>query len=677
MPVSRTQRSFTAGEIAPDLYGRADLVSFSKGLATCRNAYVRKYGGVVNRQGSKFIAAVKDSNERAYLAKAIFSNEVTFIIEIGNLYFRFFAQGAVVGAPYELVTPYAQAHLSALKFSQSEDVITITHASYQPRELRRVTDTNWTLTVVTTAPQISAPAGLAWTAGSGSAFSYRYQVTAVRSDDYEESLPAAAVTHSCNQPTVSTPNALSWSAVAGACEYNVYLSRDGNAFGFIGTTTSTTFNDIGFMPRLDEPPPSARSLFTSAGNYPKTSGYIQQRRGFAATTTEPKKTWLSRTGRELNYAVSSPLQDDDAVTFEIKANQLHEVRHILEIAERPLIGTSGGWWFLRGDETGSVVPTLVDPRRLTAHGPAAQPPCIIGDGMIYLQDRGKVLRDLRLAEGVVNEDLTLLVPHLMRQYSIERFDYAALPDSILWAVRSDGTLLSLTYNPEQQITGWGRHDTGDGDLYEDVVVVPEGHEDAVYVLVKRSLPGRLSRTIERFTSRDFTAIATDAIFLDSYLTYNGVPADEISGLGHLEGEDVGVLADGNALTGFTVSGGALSPALPFEASVVHVGLPITTDIETLDLDLAELELRDKKKKLGSVSLLVHSSRGIFAGPDADHLYEYQADFTDYDAPPGLLTGIVEIPIKAEWLAGGRILIRQTDPLPLTILAIVPNADVGG
>jgi hypothetical protein len=671
--VSRTQRSFTAGEIAPDLYGRADLVKFATGLAACRNFIVRKHGGVVNRSGFGFIEEVKTSSARTYLAKAVFSTAVTFIIEMGDLYFRFFAQGAAVGAPYELVTPYVTADLPELKFSQSEDVITITHKNYQPLELRRVTDTSWTLTTITTAPTIAAPANLAWTAGSGSAFSYRYQVSAVRADDYEESLPCAAVTHTCDQPSVTAPNALTWDAVSGAVEYNVYLSRDGNAFGFIGTTTGLSFNDTGYMPQMDEPPVSARSLFTSSSNYPRTSGWLQQRRGFAATTTDSKKTWLSRTKLESNFGVSSPLQEDDAVTFDIKAHLVHEVRHILEIADRPLIGTSGGWWLLRGDEAGAITPAAVNPRRLTGYGAAALPPVIVGDGLIYLQDRGKLVRELRLADSLSNGDLTVFAPHLLRAYTLNRFDYAELPDSIFWGVRSDGTLLSLTYNPEHEVTGWARHDT-DG-VFEDVCVVPEGDEDAVYVIVKRTIQGQTKRYIERLASRDFTAIATDAIFMDSYLTYVGDPADAIEGLGHLEGETVSILADGNVHNQQVVAGGAIT--LDSEYSVVHIGLPITADIETLDLDVAELELRDKKKKLDSVSLLVQASRGIFAGPDEDHLYEYPGEFDDYDAPPGLVTGVVEIDFTSEWKPGERVLVRQADPLPLNILAIVPNGSVGG
>ncbi len=673
MAISRTQRSFTAGEIAPDLYGRSDLVKFATGLATCRNFIVRAHGGVINRPGFGFVAEIKDSSARSYFAKYVYSAEETFILEIGNLYFRFVAQGAVVGDPYELETPYLTADLSELRFEQSENVVTITHKNYAPRELRRVSDTEWTLTAIATAPTIDAPGNFAWTPGAGSAFEYRYQVTAVRADDYEESLPCDAVAHDCNQPTVIAPNGLSWDPVDGAVEYNVYLSRDGNAFGFIATTTNTAFYDSGLMPQLDEPPPIARELFSSAGNYPKTSGHIQQRRGFGATTNEPKKTWLSRTGREFNFAVSSPLQDDDAVTFEIKASRVNEVRHILEIGEQPLIGTAGGWWFLRGDDTGAVTPATIYPKRLTAHGPSALPPAIVGDGMVYLQDRGKIVRELRLSgDGLSSGDLTLFAPHLLRAFSIERFDYAEFPDSVLWAVRSDGTLLSMTYNPEQQVVGWARHDT-DG-VFEDVCVVPEGDEDGVYVIVRRTIDGQTKRYIERLASREFSDIR-DFAGVDSFLSYDGEPADELEGLDHLEGKTVSILADGNVHAQQVVSGGAI--ALDGEYSKVHVGLPITADIETLDLDIAELELRDRKKKLGSVSILVQSSRGIFAGLDAEHLTEYPATFSAYDVPPGLLTGIVEIDFTSEWQPGARVLVRQTDPLPLNILAIVPNGEVGG
>lgn len=754
---SKTQRSFASGEIAPALYGRADLVKFASGLATCRNFHVLKHGGAANRAGFGYVASVKDHAVRTYLTKFVYNDEQTFVIEVGDQYFRFFAQGAVVGAPYELATPYLEADLAELRFEQSENVVTITHDLYAPRELRRISDTSWTLTTVSTQPSIAAPANLVATAGAGSTFTYAYKVCAIEADTYESSLPSAEDTCSCDTPNPTAPNTLAWDAVAGAVEYDVFSDMgDGNGFGYIGTTTALTFNDVGFIADMAYPPPSARVLFNSANNYPKVSGYHQQRRLFGATISDPNKAWASKLKKHSNFSVSSPIQDDDAVTFSVASRKAHEIRAFVEMDELLLL-TSNGLWWVAGNQEGALTPFAIYPRPLSNFGSATVAPVVAGRQLVYLQARGKILRGFHI-DNKSADDLTLFAPHLLKRYSLERFDYAELPYSIVWGVRADGTLLSLTTHPEHGILGWARHDT-DG-IFEDVVVVPEGDEDAVYVIVKRTIGTLTKRYVERLTSREFTDIRTDAIFVDSFLTYDGrnsgtdtmrlstaagwtvddlitvtasastfdsgdvgnavvildedgaevlrvtiagytsptvvtgypsididVPyqdtpttswalaVDGVSGLDHLEEKTVSILGDGNVHTQQTVVGGAID--IGFPRSVIHVGLAITADLETLDLDSAEAEVRDKRKKLESVSLVVESSRGIFAGPDEDHLYEYKPEITEYTEATPLVTGTVEIPITSTWDLAGRVLVRQTDPLPLTVLALIPNFEVGG
>lgn len=149
------------------------------------------------------------------------------------------------------------------------------------------------------------------------------------------------------------------------------------------------------------------------------------------------------------------------------------------------------------------------------------------------------------------------------------------------------------------------------------------------------------------------------------------------GLWHLEGSEVSVLADGNVDGPFTVTNGAI--AIQNAATVVHVGLGITSDLETLDLNVqAQETVRDKQKLVHAVRFIVESSRNLFAGPDADNLTEYkQRSSEHYDEPVDLLTGVVDVRITANWNKGGRIFVRQTDPLPLNILAAIPEMTLGG
>jgi hypothetical protein len=215
-----------------------------------------------------------------------------------------------------------------------------------------------------------------------------------------------------------------------------------------------------------------------------------------------------------NFTISSPLQDDDAVTFTIVGQK--DQRGPPSRRPRRARRADGS----PANTSSRATRTACSRRRsrrtrasVGANGASQVVPAIVNDSVVYLQARGSVMRDLRYeasASGGLasykGRDLTVFAGHLFTNKSITRMDYAQIPDSIIWAVSSDGTLLGLTYLTDHEVWGWHHHDT-DG-TYEDVCVVPEGKIDATYVVVKRTINGVTKRYIERFAARDFTDIAT-------------------------------------------------------------------------------------------------------------------------------------------------------------------------
>lgn len=151
--------------------------------------------------------------------------------------------------------------------------------------------------------------------------------------------------------------------------------------------------------------------------------------------------------------------------------------------------------------------------------------------------------------------------------------------------------------------------------------------------------------------------------------------NSLSGLDHLEGKAVDILSDGNVSAQQVVTGGAIT--LPFPGAVVHVGLPIISDLETLSISAPSQNVRDKQKIITHVSMIVEESVGISAGPDADHLTEYKQFRDSYDAPPSEVNEIIDLRIQATWSKTGRVFVRQDKPLPITILAVIPDVSMGG
>jgi hypothetical protein len=687
-PESIIQRGFAGGELAPTLHARADNARFVDGLRTCRNFLVLRHGAVANRPGFRFVAECKTTDSNVRLERFIDADGRGVLVEVGENYLRFFRDGAPIedppGTPVEVVTTYNTPGLIG-GWEQSGAKIVITHRVHDPRELVYTDDVTWTLQLADTEPSITAPANLAL-ANIAGGLPYAYVVTAVKEETYEESLPSASDDSGATMaaPTEAAPHVLTWDAHADAVEYNVYVDPYGNGvFGFIGVATSNSFNNPGIDPDFSLTPPLDRTPFVSADTRPHVSTHYQQRRFYAQSNANPEGIEGSRIGFPNNFGRSSPLQDDDALTFSIVGKLYQPVRHLLGL-KRLCVMTDAGVWLI-GREQEPLTPSALNADQHGYSGVAAEVrPVVIGESVIYLQARGTIVRDLRFdqqVDGLAGRDITVFAAHLFDGHVIDRMDYQESPHSIVWCVRDDGTLLGCTYNRELDMIAWHRHDT-DG-AFEQICVVPEDGEDVLYAIVQRTIGGVNKRFIERLENREIREgfFNLDSFFVDSGLTYDGAPATNFTGMDHLEGERIAVVADGDVISnGFdetviTVSGGAFT--LATAASRVHAGLPIArAQVETLDLDAHGTMIRDKAKRTGSVTLLLHrSSRTWHAGPDEDHMTPYELGVTDNAADE--FTGQVEQALEGDWSKPGRIMIWQRNPLPITILGIIPNQVVGG
>lgn len=711
---------------------------------------VASVGGMTELNGRNF--------KVANVAANTFSLQYMDGTDVDSTSFGTYTSGGTAAKVYEIVTTYVEADLDELQYVQSADIITIVHPNYPPRELSRTGHTSWSIANIVFGPTIGTPQNLlSDSPGAG----FNYKVTAVDAETGEESLPS-----DLEEATTET-STLTWTAVSGADYYEVYKEVNG-VYGWIGTAATNTFKDDSYTEDLADNPPEDRQPFSGASDYPSTVTFYQQRLMFANTDNDPEKIWSSKTGLRKNFMISTPLQDDDAVTFSILGREVNEVRHMLDIGKL-ITFTASGEWSINGDTAGILTPTGVNPQQHTANGSGTLAPIVASGSALYVQARGSIIRDLGFdfqTEGYRGNELTIFANHLFDNYTLVDWAYQQIPHSVVWAVRSDGVLLGMTYLREHQVFGWHRHDF-DG-LVENVAVVPEGTEDVLYLTIKRTIDGNTVRYIERMATRQVVDIE-DSIFVDSSLSYDGthsgattmtlsggtnwtydedltltasvstflstdvgnaifltgtdgtlirctiktytsgtvvtvnphktVPAsmqavaistwskavDEVGGLWHLEGEEVSVFADGfvvanpnnDAYDVVTVTNGIATLDKPY--AVIHVGLPITSDLETLNMDLPGVSsMSDKKKSITKLTAFVEATRGVFAGSDVDNLTEYKLrDEEGYDDPVALKTGTIDVNITGVWKSSGQIFIRQIDPVPASILSIVPTGYISG
>lgn len=725
-------RSFAGGEVTPEFWGRIDDVKYQTGLATCRNFIPAPHGPVQNRPGTQFVREVKDSTKKTRLIPFTYSTTQTMVIELGAGYFRFHTSGAtlLVGSPsawnnatnyvvgdlvsqsgnnyycilanlntsptnptywyqipstaYEIPNPYAEADLFDIHYVQSSDVLTLVHPSYPPQELRRLGATRWTLTVINFATSVPAPATLTFVTNGGTTNPidyYTYAVTAV-DENGNEGPPR----FSTSTPTINLANAgayvqLSWTGVPGSTvnwKYNIYKSTNTAQFGFIGQTTGAYvgFRDSNIAEDLSSIYPTVANPFGSSGNYPGAVTYFEQRRVFAGTTNQPQSVWMSKTGTESNFNIPerNP-RDDDPVNFKIAARESNTIRHLVPLANMMALSSSAEWR-VTSINTDAITPTSISVRPQSYVGANNVQPVVVNNNLIFASARGGRVRELGFSNqngGYLTSDLSIRAPHLFDGKEIVDMAFARSPQQVIWTVNDSGQMIGVTYVPDQAVSAWHQHDT-DG-FFESVAVVAEGREDALYVVVRRTINGATKRYVERFASRKFDTQA-DAFFVDCGLTYSGSPATVITGLSHLEGKTVSILADGAVHPQRVVTSGQIT--LDQAASKVHVGLPITAEIQTLPLAFETMAFgQGRTKNVNKVWLRVYRSSGIYVGPSTGELVEAKQRTTEpYGSAPALKSEEIPVVLTPAWQDGGQVWVRQSDPLPLTIVSMTMEVSIG-
>lgn len=514
---------------------------------------------------------------------------------------------------------------------------------------------------------------------------YAYVVTAVSSDGVE-SLPSDEISITSSSLATTAGVRLTWSAVDDTEYYRVYKdpSVGSSLYGWIGDSKNTSFDDYNISPVTSDAPPSDRQPFSeSDDDNPSVVGFYQQRQLFSNTYNEPQTVFATQTANYKSLRTSSPAGDDDAVTFTLAAGQINEIRHFVPLTSLILL-TSGGVWKITEGSDGVLTPSSVGVRQQSTKGASAVPPVTINATVLYLESNGTRIRDLGYdysSDTYTGNDLSIMAEHLFNGHQITGMAFADEPDGLLWCVRDDGVLLCLTYQREHQVWGWSQHETN--GAVESITVVTEDTKDVLYISVKRVINGETCRFVERLHERVSDNVY-DVFCVDSGVTYSGASTSTVTGLDHLEGEEVVVLADGNEIKGLSVSGGSVTLPGSIEAETIHVGLQFIPAFETLPIDFAEETnpLRGGIYSIPKVRLQMQDSVGGWlasVNEDGEVVGDYyemkmRSDEMSYLAVP-LQTKGFEQAMDANPGFSGAIRFEQRSPLPCAILAVIPDISV--
>lgn len=313
----------------------------------------------------------------------------------------------------------------------------------------------------------------------------------VNADGTNASIKGTDITTTNTVAAGGTPITINWPAVAGAIGYNIYkMNKATGVFGFLSETTALTFVDNGIVPDYANPWVQQSTTFRDAygitpyNNSPACVAYYQQRLFYGNTANGPTTAWGSETGLYDNFNIHVPSLATDALNFKMAGAQ-DIIMHLVSLGTL-LVFTYGSISAVNGDSSGAISPASINPHRESIHGASQLKPLIVGEFCLYAQSTGSIIRDLGFnfqVDGYRGDDLTIFATHLFDDYTIMDWTYAAIPHSIVWAVRSDGALLSLTYVREQQVMAWARHDTNGS--YISVCSIPENGNVGTYACVKR------------------------------------------------------------------------------------------------------------------------------------------------------------------------------------------------
>lgn len=561
---------------------------------------------------------------------------------------------------YIIKSPFTLAQVFELDYTQSADVLYIAHGESPPQVLARYGAAQWVFQDIDIQDgpyeetNATSTKTLTPTATTGSTAITATGHSPFTSDDVGR--------------WVRIEHSSTWGA-AKITAYNSSTSVDVDVlegYPFGGTTASEVW-------RLGK--------WSDGLGWPQRVTLHEQRLCFARTETYPDWLWTTESsGWAVDRILMNPTSTSGQVT---PANSIslplgsYSAIEWLSSGNRLAIGTQEAEWLMEsGDATKALSPETARVRIATTSG--VQPdvhPIRVDGQIIFAQNTGFKLNEFVFAfetDAYLSRDVSIFSNHICRPGIVDSARCKE-PFSVLWWVTADGDLVALTYVADQEVGGLTRHTTKNG-LFKRIASIPSESNsyNELWAVVQRTIDGVTVNYIEASANPYFDEAVTYPRYSDSFLenTYLS-PTATITGLDHLEGEEVVIFADGAVQIGKTVSGGSVT--LEEAATVVVVGLQITSTIHTLTYssDTVFGKSDARTKRLTDLEVLTYKTQGLKVGASLDRMND-QSDQNPYDLVDNayyLYTGWVRYQFNMDWGNDASFYIQHIEPLPATICMI--------
>jgi len=651
-------QSFVAGEISPRLEGRVSIDKYREGLSDLTNMVSMPHGGVARRPGTKYLGEVKTSSVKCKLIPFQFKTTDTYILEFGEQIMRVYRNGEqVLSGTTKTISAATKASPGVITatshgYSNGDEVFIdsvggMTELNSRNYRVANVTTHTFTLTDLF-GVAINTTAFTTYTSGGS----------------VNEILEIA---------TPYPEGVLTELRFAQSAD-TMYIVHPSYAIRTLTRSSHTAWSFA--TPSISGSP--SPNLNNASNNYPSVVTFFEQRLVFANTNNNPQTIWFSKTADYNNFTTGT--NADDALIYTIASNQVNAIR-FLTATRVMTIGTAGGEFVVSTTNDGPITPTTTLIRKYSNYGTAQIDPVQVADVTLFVQRGNRKVREFRYvgdidASGYTAPDMTILAEHIT-EGGITEFAYQQEPDSVVWALRSDGVLLGMTYRREEQVVAWHKHTIGGAfgsgsAIVESIATLPtDTGEDELYMIVKRTINSQTKRYVEKLNVFDFGTAATGSFFVDSGLSYSGSAVTSLGGIYHLEGATVSILGNGGSHADKSVSSGAVS--LDISATTAAIGLGYTSNLQTLRLESGSVDgtSQGKPKRIHHITLRLFRTVGLEVGSSSDDIdrVPFRDSSMAMDQAVSLFTGDKDIEFSGGFEEDERIYVRQSQPLPLTVLAL--------